>query len=509
MRIITSLISICILIACSKVEKVSQPAPIVIPEEAIKFSTNLDTGTYNISDTLPLVITVSSKIPSAGIIYSISTIWTDSSKQIFKIDTTLIAGNLSLKIPGHVRMGSYSVQINLTSKSNSNNISSKTLSLVNVPILPAVNTDLFPSLNWNDHVAGKNSIYDINQDGVPDIITYRRVSDKSPLPSIFEIKDYLGNNIYSFNLKEFKPNVRDSLQHIIIDYSDLNNDGYIDFALSYMGEWWTGQPGTPGSSANFIGNYICLLLSTGKMQYQPVEILDDPSKVSFNITLFDWDLDGKSDVLLSDLKTGDYLKNLGSNKFQRSNLGKPLFNQAIGNKLDFDKDGKIDMINLYVNQLDENNRYTSTDMSQTLSVLTKNGVKHFPVVGKTIKKYIYFLADTESAERINMIDGDGDGDLDLIVGSGISKVGAPWDYIQEYFENTGTQFEYRVNYITIDKSLFGELQAWTYDIDRDGDLDIFYPTYKKNNLTGPKGAAFWWENTNKGFKINKNFKLKY
>jgi hypothetical protein len=26
----------------------------------------------------------------------------------------------------------------------------------------------------------------------------------------------------------------------------------------------------------------------------------------------------------------------------------------------------------------------------------------------------------------------------------------------------------------------------------DGDLDLFYPTYKKSNLNGPKGAVFWW-----------------
>jgi hypothetical protein len=242
-----------------------------------------------------------------------------------------------------------------------------------------------------------------------------------------------------------------------------------------------------------------------------VEVLDEPNKpLAFNLTMYDWDLDGKDDVLLSDLEKGDYLKNLGDNKFQRGTLSKPtFFNQAIGNKLDFDGDGKIDMINFYVNQLDEYNRYNSTDMSQTLSVLSKTGVKNYPVVGKTIKKYVYFLGEIESAERINMVDGDGDGDMDLIVGSAQSKVGAPWDYLQEYYENTGSQFEYRANYIEIDKSLIGELQVWVYDIDRDGDMDLFYPTYRKSTLSNPKGAVFWWENTKKGFKINKKFRLKY
>jgi len=508
MKNVIFILGMLFVISCTKIEAPDTPPPVVIQEEPIKFSTNLDTGTFSISDTLPLVINVSSRLPNDGIVYSIISTWIDSSKQIFKLDTTLNESSLSLKIPGHKRMGNYSILVNLSSKKTSTNNSSKTISAINIPIIPAVNIDLFPDLNWNDHVAGKNTLYDFNQDGIPDIITYKRVSEKSTLPAIFEIKDYLGNNIYSFNLKNFKPSIRDSLHHVIIDYRDLNSDGYFDFGLSYMGEWWTGQNGQ--SPVNYIGNYICLLLSNGKLQYQPLEILDEPNKeLSFNLTIFDWDFDGKDDVLLSDLNRGDYLKNLGDNKFLRSKLNKVLFNQSIANKLDFDRDGKIDMINLYINQLDENNRYTSTDMSQTLSVLSKNGVTNYPVIGKKLNKYIYFIGEIESVERVNLVDGDGDGDLDLIIGSALSKVGAQWDYRQEYFENTGSQFEYRQNYIENDKSLYGELQVWTYDIDNDGDLDLFYPTYKKSNLNAPKGGVFWWENTKKGFKINKNFKLKY
>ena len=256
MKNVIFILGILFVISCTKTEEPVTPPPVVIQEESIKFSTNLDTGTFNISDTLPLVINVSSKLPTDGIVYSITSTWVDSSKQIFKLDTTLNQSNLSLKIPGNKRMGTYSILVSISSKKTSTNNSSKTISAINIPIIPAVNVDLFPDLNWNDHVAGKNTLYDFNQDGIPDIITYKRVSEKSTLPAIFEIKDYLGNNIYSFNLKNFKPSIRDSLHHIIIDYRDLNNDGYFDFGLSYMGEWWTGQNGL--SPVNYIGNYICL-----------------------------------------------------------------------------------------------------------------------------------------------------------------------------------------------------------------------------------------------------------
>ena len=84
--------------ACSKTEVPAIPPVVVVPEEAIKFTTNLDTGTYNVADTLPLVITVSSKLPAAGALYSILVNWTDSSKQIFKIDTSLNVSSLSYNI---------------------------------------------------------------------------------------------------------------------------------------------------------------------------------------------------------------------------------------------------------------------------------------------------------------------------------------------------------------------------------------------------------------------------
>ena len=134
MKNITLLLGVLFVFACSKTEVPTTPPISVVQEETIKFTTNLDTGTYNVADTLPLVISVSSKLPSAGLLYSILVNWTDSSKQIFKLDTSLTTSSLSLNIPGLKKTGSYSLSITVSSKSTSSNSLNKSISVVNNPL---------------------------------------------------------------------------------------------------------------------------------------------------------------------------------------------------------------------------------------------------------------------------------------------------------------------------------------------------------------------------------------
>ncbi|MFM1756459.1 MAG: hypothetical protein RL621_1414, partial [Bacteroidota bacterium] len=76
-------LGIFIFAACTKTDK-GNTAPLVVAEDPVKFTTNLDTGVYNASDTVPLNIKVSSTMPAAGFLYAIVATWTDSSKQIYK-----------------------------------------------------------------------------------------------------------------------------------------------------------------------------------------------------------------------------------------------------------------------------------------------------------------------------------------------------------------------------------------------------------------------------------------
>ena len=218
MKRVIFVLGVLFLIACKKSEVVVTPPPVVVvPEEAVKFSTNLDTGTYYVSDTLPLIITVSTKVPPAGFIYSIITAWTDSSKQIFKLDTTITAASLSLNIPGHKRMGNYSVQVNVSSKATSTNTSAKTIPFINIPYVSAINVDIDKNLNWNDHAQGKSGTYDLNKDGIPDIITTNWRSNDPKVPPLLVVKDYTGKNIFTFNIKDRNPLIRDSLNNLLFD----------------------------------------------------------------------------------------------------------------------------------------------------------------------------------------------------------------------------------------------------------------------------------------------------
>jgi len=380
-------------------------------------------------------------------------------------------------------------------------------------IVPAVNTDAsspLPQVNWNDHAQGKHTTYDINKDGVPDIVSYEAMTKINTNPAIVKILDYTGKSIFDFNIKDYKPNIRDSLGNVIIDYADLNGDGFLDLGLSYMAEWWEGNPGEPGSTVDYIGNNIFLLLSKNSFNYDVIEILDAPNEpLQFNLNIVDWDSDGLLDVLYSNYQEGKYLKNLGDNKFEKRTLT-PSFNQGIPNKVDYNKDGKLDYINFFIKQTDENgNIQPGNEKSQVLSVLTSTGLLNFDVVGKTLEKHIYPLRGVTSCERINLVDGDMDGDMDLIIGSFKISVTGSVTFIQEYFENIGNQFVFRDNYIEVDETLYGETQVWVKDLDGDGDEDLFYPTYRKTQLNAPNGGYFWWENTGNGFKINKKFKLIY
>ena len=342
--------------ACSKTEAPAIPLTPVVQEEAIKFATNLDTGTYNVADTLPLVITVSSKLPSAGILYSILVNWTDSSKQIFKLDTSLTVSSLSLNIPGLKKLGSYSLSVTVTSKSTSTNTLNKSIPVVNKPTYQTnyknylqtsyelqksnINIDLAALRKDNGQKSGQIlaiAYLDINGDGFDDIFIDAVSGTNSTERSFGEI--YIFNKLngaYQLDNSFFNTGQIPSLIHprkaLVGDY---NNDGKPDIFIT--GHGWDQNP--------FPGEYDQLLLSeNGK--YKLVEFKD---KIGFyhGACSGDIDKDGDLDIFVLAGPNSYFLINDGKGNFTYStkeiDLNK-LAQQYHCELYDIDKDGFLDLI---------------------------------------------------------------------------------------------------------------------------------------------------------------------
>lgn len=363
------------------------------------------------------------------------------------------------------------------------------------PTLLSVNKEKF-NINWNDVVKSRQSTYDINNDNIPDIISWERINNQTTLPPIFYIKDYLGSDVWKFDIKEYNPSIRDSLNNIYFDYHDINNDGNLDFVLQYLGEWETQN-----ADPNFYGINTYLLISKDNLEYDVIEMFDDPNYNSFGIHMFDFDKDGYVDILHKAMQDGEYFKNINNESFTLSTL-EPQFISELYIKFDWDNDGNLDFVNLGPHN-------KSLTVSSSIDVISTS----FENTGWDFKYSVSGAPSEWSAERFAIIDGDDDGDWDLVIGGFLVENNKSY-FTQRYFQNNNGSYTYLENFIETDHTLMGELQVYITDIDGDGDDDIYYPFYSESQLNTPRenneyGPMFWWENTEDGFKINKKFNLIY
>ena len=264
--------------------------------EKIKFTTNLDTGIYNVTDTLPLKISVTSKVPTGGLLYSITSIWEDSSKLIYKIDSSSNSSSLSLNIPGHFKPGNYSISITVVSKSNTINKLNKSIKFINEPLrrFTGYKVDINALRNsrqkdngkeyWtntqvlSDLVVGKfqkpygnrgsyGTFYgalangDFNNDGYVDVF-----NGGALFKGIQALPTFL---IWNQNIKKFEE--QNLFNQPIQDLGNppkvvpiyLNNDDYVDLVVfCYVDEGLTDPP----------LKKVALLVSDGKGKYNTIEI---------------------------------------------------------------------------------------------------------------------------------------------------------------------------------------------------------------------------------------------
>lgn len=257
-------LALVVLVSCSKTDKGTTSTMPVSQEESIRFTTNLDTGTYNVADTLPITISVSSKLPSAGVIYSITITWTDSAKQVYKLDTTLTTSILSFNIPGLKKAGSYSLLISVTSKSTPLNTFNKPISIVNNPILRFVGYRVNTALKQKDE------------------INYWR--DCGVMWDII---------VRNFNIL---PNGQVNSNFIVQTIpGDFNNDGYIDIF----------NPGTGSYAGVPVDNAQWLIWNPSIKAFENKRLFNDKSLLYFGgnqrrSISYDINKDGYTDVVIYD-----------------------------------------------------------------------------------------------------------------------------------------------------------------------------------------------------------------
>lgn len=122
--------------SCKKTEDMVPQSVVPEAEQTIAFNTSIDSisSKLNIGDSLPLVISVSSKVPASGMVYSVSVLRTDNSAITFKVDSTSTKSSLTLLVKGLQAQTSYTLTVKVASKVNSSNSVTKNYAVVNNPL---------------------------------------------------------------------------------------------------------------------------------------------------------------------------------------------------------------------------------------------------------------------------------------------------------------------------------------------------------------------------------------
>jgi hypothetical protein len=315
-RVILAL-GVLLVFACSKTEVPATPPVVVVQEEAIKFTTNLDTGTYNVADTLPLVISVSSKLPSAGVLYSILVNWTDSSKQIFKLDTSLTVSSLSLNIPGLKKLGAYSLSVTVKSKSSSTNTLNKSITIVNK------NYDYSTKYSsvQNAALSKPLNLRDINPETLKIIV----INGKYNLITTFvDLGGTTYDYIRSFSVDTVTGGLTENTLNLFgsyvtvgfpkspIWYSDLNGDGIKDIFFADHGKENDFEK-INGQYPGFVCHYL-IGKQDGTFFKSDIDDVTTKNRFYHNSAVGDVNGDGKQDLVVQEFGSQEmslYLNNGG------------------------------------------------------------------------------------------------------------------------------------------------------------------------------------------------------
>ena len=502
-------LGVLLVFACSKTEVPVIPPVVVIQEEAIKFTTNLDTGTYNVADTLPLVVTVSSKLPSAGLLYSILVNWTDSVRQIFKLDSNSSSTSLNLNIPGLKKSGNYSLSITVTSKSTSSNTLNKSIPVINNPLGRFMGYKVDLSLKskdeinyWRDcgviwdvvmykfgqPVSGTQwsafmpqiIVGDFNNDGWIDIFNPGVGSYNSKVVDISQWLIWNPSTRTFDNKKLFNDKTIQSFggnQRRSITY-DINKDGFTDVVIFDHGDDVVNtNPLQP----------IRIVLSDGKGGYDLKDLNNITPALRYNHSgdIADLNKDGYPDLVVAG---GDMYISWGianypyfSNNVTYFNIwdnnnqnkaGGGVYNIKIA---DVNKDGWLDIIE----GSNENSKETTTYLPFTLSsrIVYNQGNGKFDNNAIT---FLPFYMESALNNDFRVLDFDGDGLNDIICSGSVNYDDFFFHlYIQNKdgsFTMDNTKITYNINSQRHEGSPGGSWKPWLifHDFNGDGQTDFSY-----------------------------------
>jgi 5-hydroxyisourate hydrolase-like protein (transthyretin family) len=250
MKNVIFLLGILFVISCTKTEVPSTPPPTPIAqEESIKFTISPDITSNNYllnKDSLDFTISVNSKIPSQGIIYSVQVIRTDSNLTVFKLDTTSGQSSTNIKATGFNIKGSYTLKITLTSKTTSTNTINQNYTLSRNRIYKNYLSSSYDLSNYdiwfssaqlfksdgskylnNPFIDEQSAQLDIDGDGLEDLFYFEGYDLKisptpNPPPSIF-----MNNGTTLKQTNYTGPSIKDPHGTKIL-VGDFNNDSLPD-----------------------------------------------------------------------------------------------------------------------------------------------------------------------------------------------------------------------------------------------------------------------------------------
>jgi len=324
-------------------------------------------------------------------------------------------------------------------------------------------------------------IVDLDGDGDLDILA----GSKSNGPSLYYYVNDGNENFAKLTLGVFG----NILQ---IDAVDIDNDGDLDIVQ-------TNQ------------NFSFILVNDGNENFTLELLGDNIPEPASSLSIADIDSDGDLDINLFFGQEGDvfWYENDGSLPFEKHVIHDPIFYGLVGlSSVDLDSDSDVDILtfdsqakNLVWFENDGNEDFTYSYISDTIgdirgiSTVDLDSDGDIDVLSASVSpsKMLWFENDgsqnftqhnidngtSYSAYTIESADVNNDGFMDVVSGD--------FNKLRVYTNDGNENF---TEYVELDSNIFFK-DVVLYDIDSDGDIDIF-------TATGLKYAIIWFENDGTG-----------